>query len=178
VDTFRLSPHFTFHEATGSRDHPQLVKANRREALGLPGVLPRLVLLAGILEEIRAELGGKPVEVHSWYRGPSLNAAVGGASTSQHMAGEAVDFSPWGPDTYETIEAAYVRVLSLFHRRRVMFGQLIVEHGRGFADHWLHLSLGHPLRPLHGSREVLRYVAGNQPPYDYRGALDRSPWEL
>jgi hypothetical protein len=44
-----------------------------------------------ILEPVRRHYG-KPVRINSGYRGPALNAAVGGSSKSQHCNGEAVDF--------------------------------------------------------------------------------------
>ena len=44
-----------------------------------------------ILEPVRRHFG-KPVRINSGYRGPALNAAVGGSSKSQHCNGEAVDF--------------------------------------------------------------------------------------
>jgi putative chitinase len=44
-----------------------------------------------ILEPVRKHFG-KPVRINSGYRGPALNAAVGGSSKSQHCNGEAVDF--------------------------------------------------------------------------------------
>jgi hypothetical protein len=44
-----------------------------------------------ILEPVRKHFG-KPIRINSGYRGPALNAAVGGSSKSQHCNGEAVDF--------------------------------------------------------------------------------------
>ena len=44
-----------------------------------------------ILEPVRNHFG-KPVRINSGYRGPALNAAVGGSGKSQHCNGEAVDF--------------------------------------------------------------------------------------
>jgi len=44
-----------------------------------------------ILEPVRKHFG-KPVRINSGYRGPALNAAVGGSSKSQHCNGEAIDF--------------------------------------------------------------------------------------
>ena len=36
--------------------------------------------------------GGRRIQINSWYRDPITNKAVGGASQSRHMAGDAVDF--------------------------------------------------------------------------------------
>jgi hypothetical protein len=44
-----------------------------------------------ILEPVLAHYK-KPIRINSAYRGPKLNAAVGGSAKSQHCKGEAVDF--------------------------------------------------------------------------------------
>ena len=46
--------------------------------------------LLNYLEDIRAAFGA-PVHINSGYRCPAHNAAVGGATSSQHMAGTAAD---------------------------------------------------------------------------------------
>ena len=51
-------------------------------------VNPRLVHL---LEQLREQLGGKPVVVSSAYRCVAHNRAVGGAKQSQHLLGNAAD---------------------------------------------------------------------------------------
>lgn len=48
-------------------------------------------LISSLLTPIR-EIVGSPVTITSGYRCPSLNAAVGGVSTSYHVAGMAADF--------------------------------------------------------------------------------------
>lgn len=53
----------------------------------------RIIRIATALEEVRKFLGGHPMKVHSWYRPPSVNRAVGGAADSRHLYGDAVDFS-------------------------------------------------------------------------------------
>lgn len=49
-------------------------------------------LVTHVLDPLR-EMYGKPITVNSGYRCPKLNAAVGGAKTSQHMKGEAADIT-------------------------------------------------------------------------------------
>ena len=46
--------------------------------------------LLDVLEEMREHFD-KPVHINSGYRCPAHNAAVGGASSSRHMAGDAAD---------------------------------------------------------------------------------------
>jgi uncharacterized protein YcbK (DUF882 family) len=38
----------------------------------------------------------RPFQINSWYRPPAVNAAVGGASQSQHLFGRAVDIQVQG----------------------------------------------------------------------------------
>jgi uncharacterized protein YcbK (DUF882 family) len=54
-------------------------------------VVNRIKGIAQVMEEIRARYD-KPIIINSWYRDPVTNAAVGGASQSRHMIGDAVDF--------------------------------------------------------------------------------------
>ncbi len=54
------------------------------------GNMPPMELVED-LENMRAHFGSKPVHVNSGYRCPKHNAAVGGASGSRHMAGDASD---------------------------------------------------------------------------------------
>ena len=84
----QLSEHFTLAEfivsetarARGISNHPS------------PEMLERLKRTAAQMEKIRTILGGKPIVVTSGYRGPELNAAVGGVNNSHHAQAYAVDF--------------------------------------------------------------------------------------
>lgn len=49
-------------------------------------------LVTHVLDPLR-EMYGKPITVNSGYRCPKLNAAVGGAKSSQHMRGNAADIT-------------------------------------------------------------------------------------
>src|SRR6185312_9209307 len=51
---------------------------------------------AARMEEVRRLLGGRVISVSSGYRCPTLNRAVGGAATSAHLSGHAVDFNCYG----------------------------------------------------------------------------------
>lgn len=126
-----LSPHFSLSEATDSQvaarrginnDPPaELYKALRRTAEGL--------------EQIRALLGGYPLIVSSWFRCQRLNWAIGGAPTSQHLTGEAADFSVphFGPAA---------KVFDAVVGSQVPYDQLILEYGQ-----WVHVSfVPHPRR--------------------------------
>lgn len=93
-----LSPHFSLDELTHSET------AQRRNINNTPSVevLANLTRLAKVLEVIRIRLGYNPLIIHSGYRSPELNAAIGGTPTSAHCHGLAADFvcpgygSPYG----------------------------------------------------------------------------------
>ena len=137
-----LSPHFQLGEMA-STSHVDLAAANLADA---HAYIPALTALcAVILEPVRAQFG--PVSVHVAYRNAALNAAVGGAATSQHLIGEAADFHcPQAPllDVYKWIIAS-----------PIPFGQAIQERRGPGEWQWIHLSLGEPWRPRSASRQAL-----------------------
>jgi putative chitinase len=84
----QLSEHFNLKEFTKSETAIRKRidnTPNAQHAQNLKNVCDK------ILEPVRKHFG-KPVRINSGYRGPALNAAVGGSSKSQHCNGEAVDF--------------------------------------------------------------------------------------
>ncbi len=62
--------------------------------------------LVDALEAIRARFDGKPVNVNSGYRCPAHNQAVGGATQSRHMEGDAADLWIEGVDPSEVYKVA------------------------------------------------------------------------
>ena len=76
----QLSEHFNLKEFTKSET------AIRKRIDNTPNSVHATNLKA-VCEKIL-----EPVRINSGYRGPALNAAVGGSSKSQHCNGEAVDF--------------------------------------------------------------------------------------
>ena len=84
----QLSEHFNLKEFTKSETAIRKRidnTPNAEHAKNLQNVCEK------ILEPVRKHFG-KPVRINSGYRGPALNAAVGGSSKSQHCNGEAIDF--------------------------------------------------------------------------------------
>ena len=71
--------------------------------------------------------------INSGYRTPEYNKAVGGATNSQHMYGEAVDFviSPNTKDV--TIEKVFEWI-----KDNLQYDQLILEKGKTLT--WIHFS--------------------------------------
>lgn len=107
-----------------------------------PEVVATLRGTAGRMEEIRRLLGDRVITVTSGYRCPELNRAVGGARTSAHLTGHAVDFNCFGFGD----PAAVCRAVAT---SGVAFDQLIEEGG------WVHISFDPRLR-----RQVLTRRAG------------------
>lgn len=65
-----------------------------KDGTRVPASLRRNAQRAGFrLERVRHYLGDKPLGAISYYRTPSYNAQVGGASQSRHMMADAADFS-------------------------------------------------------------------------------------
>lgn len=121
----QLSAHFTLAEFTLSQEAARRGIANDPPA----DLLPALKRTAEGLERVRAALG-QPIAISSGYRAPDLNAAVGGAATSQHVKGEAADITcpEFGPPE---------QVAAFIAARQVALGvdQVILEFER-----WVHVS--------------------------------------
>lgn len=126
----KISEFFTWEEAlvTNQRDPKTgLVLSNQPG----PETAAQLVHTFQRMDGVRGLLG-KPVRVHSAYRSPAVNAAVGGSPTSQHCGGQAVDFSVPGL----TVREVFGKL-----RGAVEYDQLIEEAGT-----WVHISFVHDAR--------------------------------
>ena len=119
-----LSPHFTLEELTTSET------AVRNGLDNTPGPIAyqNLVRLANFLEEVKKVLGGKPIMINSAYRGPEVNAHVGGSKNSQHMVGCAADIKVPGMTPDQICKAIIASELQ--------YDQLIREF-----DAWTHVSI-------------------------------------
>lgn len=80
--------HFTAEEflVRGSSDARLKLNTDPPEELW-----PNIVPTVRVLEALRTRLG-KPIILHSVYRSPAYNRAIGGATGSMHMQFRAVDF--------------------------------------------------------------------------------------
>lgn len=131
-----LTQHFSLAELTASNKARQLGIDNTPP----PELVPRLVMVAEMLERIRSTLNC-PVLVTSGYRCERLNLSVGGATTSDHPQGHAADIVAPGfgtPTQVAKVLAPLVSVLGI--------GQLILEGVRG--KQWVHVSTHVPERAV------------------------------
>jgi zinc D-Ala-D-Ala carboxypeptidase len=120
----KLTPHFTLEELTASQTASRLGLDNTPP----PKVLENLKHTAQRLEMLR-ELLQNPLHISSGYRSPIVNKAIGStAKHSQHMEGQAVDFTCPQFGTPEEIVKAII--LSDFE-----YDQIIHEF-----NSWVHIS--------------------------------------
>jgi len=119
----RLSTYFSYSELTQSG------YATRHGVDNTPDQrsLENLKYTASQLDRVRALLG-VPVLVSSGYRCPAVNAAIGGSKSSQHMTGQAVDFTAPSFGNPEQVAKAIAS-------SHIPFDQLILEYGQ-----WVHIS--------------------------------------
>lgn len=125
--------HFTLDELTHSQAAVRKGLSNSPDRDALANLE---ALVDNVLDPLREALG-RAVVISSGYRSPAVNRAVGGASSSQHVLGQAADFLIPGMTPAQVV--AFVRSLGL------PFDQLIEE------PTWTHVSFG----PRH-RRQVLR----------------------
>ena len=117
----KLSKNFTLEELERSQTALRLSIDN----LAPKEAVERLALLcARVLQPIRDHFG--PVHISSGYRGPALNARIGGSRRSQHMRGEAADIVIAGVTPIE--------VCRWIEGSTIDFDQLIYE------GDWTHVS--------------------------------------
>lgn len=141
----KLSPHFTLEELTVSQTAarmgidntppPAVVRALERTALGL--------------ELVRVRLAA-PIIISSGYRSPALNACIGSKDTSQHLKGEAVDFSAPGFGSPR-------QIVDYLINSGLEFDQMILEF-----NSWVHLSFVQSGARRHA---LLIDTAGTRPLY-------------
>jgi zinc D-Ala-D-Ala carboxypeptidase len=144
-----LSPNFSIAELCRTA-HSNIDNTPSAETVG------RLTILCNkILEPIRAQFG--PLFVTSGYRCPELNAVVGGARDSAHLAGCAADVVPiYHGHTITDM----VRWLGLSDLK---FDQAIDEGEAALA--WLHVAMVRPGFEPYPRRQCLAYRNGVYIPF-------------
>jgi len=125
----KLSEHLELSEVIRSES------AKRRGISNMPTEehIKNLKLIAEkVFEPIRANFR-QPIRISSGYRSQTLNAAIGGATRSQHSTGEALDIDMDGT-------ALSNKEIFNFIKERLPFDQLIWEFGNEHNPDWVHVS--------------------------------------
>jgi hypothetical protein len=125
----KISNHISYAEAIHSNT------AKRRGIDNTPNevqVLSMKLLADKIFEPLREWVGG-PIKVNSFFRSTALNEAIGGASSSQHCKGQAIDIDDvygrkTNADMYHWIQA------------NLDYDQMIWEFGTDMQPNWIHIS--------------------------------------
>lgn len=122
-----LSEHFTPQDAIDSQTAARHNLSNEpMEQL----TWDTISAVAVRMEKLRILLGNNPINVSSWYRSPAVNKAAGSTSAhSQHIYGEAVDFT-----CHKFGTPVQVVKFIAENKELVGFDQLILEHD------WIHIS--------------------------------------
>ena len=107
-----------------------------------------LVDLAQALERIQSLLGS-PLVIHSGFRSPKVNAAVGGSATSSHMEGYAADILCDG-------FGSPLEVCKAIAGSGIPFDQIIWEYKR-----WCHFSIDPRMR----GKKTTAYLLNGKPEY-------------
>jgi D-alanyl-D-alanine dipeptidase len=133
----KLSEHVTIAEFEHSTTAVAKKLDNRMNAQQIESAR---LLCENIFEPIR-KFRGKAIKINSGFRGMALNRAIGGASSSQHCKGEAIDLPL-------TKQEFYVIKDSLD------YDQLIYEFGTKEQPQWVHISY----KKTGNRKQVLRAI--------------------
>ena len=125
----KISDHITYAEAIHSNT------AKRKGIDNTPSevqVEAMRLLAEKIFEPLRKWVGG-PIKVNSFFRSETLNEAIGGASSSQHCKGQAIDID----DVYGRKTNA-----DMYHwiQMNLDYDQMIWEFGTDTQPNWIHIS--------------------------------------
>ena len=125
----KISDHITYAEAI----HSNTAKRKGIDNTPSEAQVEAMRLLAEkIFEPLRKWVGG-PIKVNSFFRSETLNEAIGGASSSQHCKGQAIDID----DVYGRKTNA-----DMYHwiQMNLDYDQMIWEFGTDMQPNWIHVS--------------------------------------
>ena len=124
-----LSEHFVLGEFTRSK-YPEVYNIPSHEAIA------NLKRLCEWLEVLRNKIG-HPIVINSGYRSPQLNRKVGGAPTSNHLTGCAVDIRTNGMEQ----AICYAAILIAYANESAQdYDELLIEKNR-YGAIWVHFAV-------------------------------------
>jgi hypothetical protein len=125
----QLSKNLSLAEVTRSET------AKRRGVSNMPteAHIANFKLLAEKVFQPIREHFGVPIHISSGYRSAALNKAIGGAASSQHCSGEAIDIDMDGTAVTNAQIFNYIK-------ENLEFDQLIWEFGTDVNPDWVHVS--------------------------------------
>lgn len=139
----QISKHLTFEECTQSDTANILGIVNNNPN---QSVVENMKLLAEKVFEPIREHFKTPIYLSSMYRGLVLNQAIGGALTSQHCSGQAMDIDMGDkgkPSNKEIFD---------YIKKNLVFDQLIWEMGNDKNPSWVHVSYS----KTHNRKQILK----------------------
>lgn len=125
----QLSKHLALAEVTRSNEAKRKGISNEPT----PEHLKNFQLLAEKVFEPIREHFAVPIKISSGYRSAALNKAIGGAASSQHCSGEAIDIDMDGTSITNAAIFNYIK-------DNLNFDQLIWEFGTKANPDWVHVS--------------------------------------
>ena len=121
-----ISKYISLNEATVTRTGlSNIPNSNQLSAMKHVGIL---------FDKVREHFG-VAIGISSFFRSEKVNKAVGGASTSQHVNGEAIDIDA---DIYGRVTN---KQIFDYIKANLTYDQLIWEHGTDLNPAWVHVSL-------------------------------------
>ena len=143
----KLSEHFSLAELTKTNTGIENVP-NEAQVENLKRLCRWLERLRRRWNDLYGE-GDDPIVINSGYRSPAVNKAVGGAPTSNHLTGCAVDIRVAG---LEQLLRYAVILLDISDESKEDFDELLLERNKA-GRYWLHFAV----RPS-GNRRKVRMI--------------------
>ena len=147
----KLSEHFSLGELTRSKSHPEVYNIPSHVHIeNLKRVCVWLEVLRARYNERYVD-GEEPIIITSGYRSPDVNRAVGGANSSNHLTGCAVDIRCVGVE--QAIRYAAI-LLDAADDRQEDFDELLIERNRK-GRYWVHFAVR---PPKEGNRRKTSFI--------------------
>ena len=140
----KLSQHFSLGELTKS-SHAEVYNVPSHQAI------ENLKRVCEWLEELRSR-AGQPIVINSGYRSPQLNKKVGGAATSNHLTGCAVDIRVSGIE--QALRYAVI-LLDIADEGGKDFDEILIERNR-YGAMWVHFAVRPPSQ---GNRKKVSFIS-------------------